>query len=107
MINSFDDKRLERWYRSADEHDEMPGSLPKGMPANVRKRLFRKVQLLDMATSDKDLRSPPGNRLEKLSGKLSDCHSIRVNDMWRLILEWDADKGIVSRLRLDPHEYGT
>jgi len=35
-----------------------------------------------------DLRIPPANRLEKLSGKLKDFHSIRINDQWRIIFRW-------------------
>jgi proteic killer suppression protein len=39
-------------------------------------RLFRKLQLLDDATSDADLRVPPSNHFEKLAGKLAGLHSI-------------------------------
>ena len=35
-----------------------------------------------------DLRSPPGNRLEKLRGELRGFHSIRVNDQWRVVFRW-------------------
>ena len=36
-----------------------------------------------------DLRIPPSNKLEKLSGKMNDFYSIRINDQWRIIFKWD------------------
>ena len=48
--------------------------------------------MLDAAESLDDLRVPPGNRLEKLSGKRTGQHSIRINDQWRICFEWrDGD----------------
>jgi proteic killer suppression protein len=38
-----------------------------------------------------DLRSPPGNRLETLKGRLDGSYSIRINDQWRVVFEWTAD----------------
>ena len=35
-----------------------------------------------------DLRAPPGNRLEALKGRLNGCHSIRINDQWRVVFRW-------------------
>jgi proteic killer suppression protein len=35
-----------------------------------------------------DLRAPPGNRLEALRGNRAGCHSIRVNDQWRIVFRW-------------------
>lgn len=47
--------------------------------------------MLDAAATLDDLRSPPGNRLEKLSGGRRDQPSIRVNDQWRSCFIWQAD----------------
>jgi proteic killer suppression protein len=44
--------------------------------------------LLDAAEAIKDLRIPPGNRLEKLSGRRKKQHSIRINEQWRICFEW-------------------
>lgn len=44
--------------------------------------------MLDAATELRDLRSPPGNRLEALSGNRAGQHSIRINDQWRLCFIW-------------------
>ena len=51
---------------------------------------LRKLLLLDAAESLDDLRSPPGNRLEKLSGDRAGQHSIRINDQWRICFVWRA-----------------
>ena len=48
----------------------------------------RKLDMLNAAHVLQDLMVPPGNRLEKLKGKMSDFHSIRVNDQWRVIFQW-------------------
>jgi len=58
----------------------------------VQRAALRKLLLLDAAESVNDLRVPPGNRLEKLSGDRSGQHSIRVNDQWRICFRWkDGD----------------
>jgi proteic killer suppression protein len=44
--------------------------------------------MLDDATELRDLKSPPGNRLEALSGNRSGQHSIRINDQWRVCFVW-------------------
>lgn len=49
---------------------------------------LRKLDMLAAATALGDLRSPPGNHLEKLSGDRRDQWSIRINDQWRLCFRW-------------------
>lgn len=51
----------------------------------------RKLTLLDNANSLESLRSPPGNRLEKLSGDRNGQHSIRINDQYRICFIWQDD----------------
>jgi proteic killer suppression protein len=75
------------------------------IPANLEDRLFRKLQLLDDATSDADLRVPPSNHFEKLRGDLQGWHSIRINDQWRLIFRWNGSRGEASNVYLDNHSY--
>ena len=50
----------------------------------------RKLRMLNNSVDLKDLRIPPANRLEKLSGKLKEFHSIRINDQWRIIFKWKS-----------------
>ena len=45
--------------------------------------------MLNNATNLTDLRVPPSNRLEALSGDRRGQHSIRINDQWRICFEWD------------------
>lgn len=97
MIESFRDRWLEDFF-SEDVNN-------KRIPANLADRLFRKLQLIDDATTDADLRTPPSNHFEKLSGKLASCHSIRVNQQWRLVFEWDGEKGVATEVYLDNHSY--
>ena len=48
----------------------------------------RKLLILDAAETLADLRVPPGNRLEKLSGDREGQYSIRINDQWRICFRW-------------------
>ena len=50
----------------------------------------RKLEILDAADDVEDLRIPPGNRLEKLSGDRKGTYSIRVNDQYRICFVWDG-----------------
>ena len=77
----------------------------KKIPATIKDRLFRKLQIIDDATCDKDLRSPPSNHFEKLSGALNGKVSIRVNKQWRLVFVWDESTGEASDVYLDNHTY--
>jgi proteic killer suppression protein len=76
---------------SATEAFFLMGKTGKGVGwatvANVAKR---KLDMIHYAARLDDLRSPPGNRLEALSGNLSGFHSIRINDQWRVVFEWTS-----------------
>lgn len=75
------------------------------IPADLQDRLFRKLQMLDDAVTDQDLRVPPSNHFEKLKGKLEGYHSIRVNKRWRLVFRWNGSAGEASDVYLDDHSY--
>ena len=82
MIVSFGDKLTEALYH---------GTSDKGLrrlPPEVINRTLNKLEMLNSAHDVKDLRSPPGNRLEALERDLKGFHSIRVNDQWRIIFKW-------------------
>jgi toxin HigB-1 len=78
---------------------------PKKIPADIEDRLFRKLQMIDDAVNDQDLRVPPSNHFEKLRGNLESYYSIRVNQQWRLIFRWDGAKGEARDIYLDNHSY--
>ena len=56
--------------------------------ADLHRVALRKLLLLDAAERLEDLRTPPGNRLEKLTGNRQGQHSIRINDQWRICFRW-------------------
>jgi len=97
MIESFRDD----WLRAFFVDDVRS----KKIPPELESRLFRKLQIIDDATTDQDLRVPPSNHFEKLRGDLADFHSIRVNAKWRLIFQWNGAKGEASGVYLDDHSY--
>lgn len=49
---------------------------------------LRKLIQMNQARKLTDLAVPPGNRLEALKGSLNGCHSIRINDQWRIVFRW-------------------
>jgi len=77
----------------------------RNIPADLETRLFRKLQMIDDAATDDDLRVPPGNHFEKLRGKLAAFHSVRVNQQWQLVFHWDGERGEADGLYLDDHSY--
>lgn len=64
------------------------GKVGKGFPTDILRTAIRKLAMLDAALVLDDLRSPPGNRLEQLSGDRAGQHSIRINDQWRICFIW-------------------
>jgi proteic killer suppression protein len=83
MIRSFRDRETEQVFRREG---------PRKLPPDVQRMAQRKLVILDAAESLQDLRVPPGNRLEKLSGDRAGQHSIRINDQWRVCFRWrDGD----------------
>jgi len=81
MIKSFRCKETERTFSR---------EFSRKFPKNLQRIVYRKLIILDSADRLDDLRIPPGNRLEKLSGKREAQHGIRVNDQWRICFKWHA-----------------
>jgi len=57
-------------------------------PSEIQHRIASKLLLLNTAIQIEDLRSPPGNRLERLRGDREGQHSIRINQQWRICFRW-------------------
>ena len=95
MIVSFRDSWLEAFF--------VEDTRSSRMPPDLEARLFRKLQMLDDAVSEQDLRVPPSNHFEKLRGHLDGWHSIRVNQRWRVVFRWA--NGEVGQVYLDDHSY--
>ena len=58
------------------------------LPPDIQRPARRKLEILDAAERLSDLRIPPSNYLEKLSGDRAGQHSIRINRQWRVCFEW-------------------
>ncbi len=79
MIKSFADREAQKIFyleRSTK------------LPPDIRRTIMRKLSIIDAATNINDLRIPPGNHLEKLSGNRAEQYSIRINDQWRICFTW-------------------
>jgi proteic killer suppression protein len=79
VIRSFAGRDTERLFARE--------SVPRWSVA-LQRAALRKLLILDAAEAIVDLRVPPGNRLEKLSGNRVGQHSIRINDQWRICFRW-------------------
>jgi toxin HigB-1 len=79
MIRSFKDEETQRIYQRTR-------SLK--LDLQMQPVAFRKLRMLNNAHTINDLRSPPANHLEKLSGNREGQHSIRINDQYRICFLW-------------------
>lgn len=81
MLQSFRDKDTQRvWERQRS----------KQLDTTTQRAAWRKLAILDAATTLNDLRIPPGNRLEKLKGDREGQHGIRINQQWRICFMWTS-----------------
>jgi len=71
-----------------DLFDDRQTKSTRSFPPQLRRAGRRKLLYLHDAGELKDLKVPPGNRLERLKGSLNGFHSIRINDQWRVIFLW-------------------
>jgi len=58
------------------------------LPTNIQRAALKKLRMLNRSMTLEDLRIPPGNRLEALSGNRKRQHSIRINEQWRVCFVW-------------------
>lgn len=79
MIRSFSCKDTEKIWN---------GHKTRAFPGDIQNRAIIKLRLIDAALTPEDLKSPPGNRLEALSGSRKGQMSIRINDQWRVCFVW-------------------
>ncbi len=79
MIRSFASRETERLFQR---------QFSRKLPHDIQRRARVKLEVLDAAEQLDDLRIPPSNNLEKLSGDRENQYSIRINDQWRICFEW-------------------
>ena len=82
MIRSFKDKETEKVFNQ---------EYSKKLPTNIQKVALRKLMMIDAAERLSDLKIPPANHLEALSGDRTGQWSIRINDQWRVVFIPSAD----------------
>jgi proteic killer suppression protein len=80
MLLSFGSKETEKIWN---------GIRVKKMPIEIQNTGRRKLRMLNNSQDIADLRIPPSNWLERLTGKLSGFYSIRINKQWRIIFQWE------------------
>ncbi len=93
MIQSFGSKENEKIWN---------GIRVKKLPLEIQSVGRRKLRMLNNSQDIKDLRIPPSNRLEKLSGDLKEFYSIRINRQWRIIFTWNNGNAYEVRI-MDYH----
>ena len=96
MIENFGNALAEDLF-----NDERTKST-RAFPPELRRAARRKLLYLHDATELRDLRVPPGNRLESLRGDWKGFHSIRINDQWRVVFKWQGGNAFEVRI-LDYH----
>ena len=88
MIRSFGNQLAE------DVFDDRRTAAVRRLPPALYQAARRKLLYLHEAEELRDLRVPPGNRLEALKGKRAGSFSIRINDQWRLVFRWEAGQAL-------------
>lgn len=82
MIVSFKDSETEKIYNL---------TRARRLPSDIQQIALRKLRMINNARNINDLRVPPANRLEKLTGNRAGQYSIRINDQWRICFDWQDD----------------
>ncbi|MDP2752738.1 MAG: type II toxin-antitoxin system RelE/ParE family toxin [Rhodocyclaceae bacterium] len=79
MITAFHDSETKKVWC---------GEFSRRLPNQIQATARRKLRMLNNARALDDLRIPPANRLERLSGNRDGQWSIRINDQWRVCFAW-------------------
>lgn len=92
MIKSFGDKETKKIWE---------GNYSKKLPRGIQPVARRKLRMINNAQEIEDLRIPPGNKLDKLKGKLKEFWSIRINNQWRIIFKWIENDAYLVQIKDD------
>ena len=83
MIRNFKDKETQKIFERQRS---------RKLPSDIQQVALRKLRMLNRSQALQELRIPPANRLERLSGDRDGQYSIRINDQWRICFDWqDGD----------------
>jgi proteic killer suppression protein len=89
MIISFRDKETEKIWEQ---------QYSRKLPRDIQRIGLRKLIIINRVKDLNDLKIPPGNKLEKLTGNRKDQFSIRINDQWRICFYWK--NGVASSVEI-------
>lgn len=85
MIRNFKDRETQKIFERQRS---------RKLPSEIQQVALRKLRMLNRAETLQDLRVPPANRLERLSGDRLGQYSIRINDQWRICFVWQAGEAL-------------
>lgn len=85
MIKNFKNAETQKIYQRQRS---------RKLPSDIQQVALRKLRMINNSFSINDLRVPPANRLEKLSGNRAGQWSIRINDQWRICFRWEGSDAI-------------
>ena len=85
MIKNFKDEETQKIYQRQRS---------RKLPADIQQVALRKLRMINNSISINDLRVPPANHLEKLSGNRAGQWSIRINDQWRVCFRWEGSDAL-------------
>lgn len=85
MIKNFKDDETQKIYQRQRS---------RKLPVDIQQVALRKLRMINNSISITDLRVPPANRLEKLSGNRAGQWSIRINDQWRVCFRWKGSDAL-------------
>jgi proteic killer suppression protein len=85
VIKNFKDTETQKIYQRQRS---------RKLPSDIQQVALRKLRMINNSISINDLRVPPANRLEKLSGNRAGQWSIRINDQWRICFRWEGSDAL-------------
>jgi proteic killer suppression protein len=85
LIKNFRDDETQKIYQRQRS---------RKLPSDIQQVALRKLRMINNSISINDLRVPPANRLEKLSGNRAGQWSIRINDQWRVCFRWEGNDAL-------------
>ena len=85
MIKNFKDDETQKIYQRQRS---------RKLPSDIQQVALRKLRMINNSVTINDLRVPPANRLEKLSGNRAGQWSIRINDQWRVCFRWEGSDAL-------------
>ena len=77
-----------RGFRDKDTEEIFHRVRSRKLPDDIQQAALRNLRMVNRAQTLNDLRVPPANRLEKLTGDRAGQYSIRINDQWRVCFVW-------------------